>query len=93
MVIGEINQQMPWVEGETFLYPSQIHYAIQTDRSLPQVNTEPLTEADRKIGDYIASLIPDGATVQFGDRQDIPLLLSIAEREETFGDPLGTSGR
>jgi 4-hydroxybutyrate CoA-transferase len=66
MVIGEINQQMPWVEGETFLYPSQIHYAIQTDRSLPQVNTEPLTEADRKIGSYIASLIPDGATIQFG---------------------------
>jgi 4-hydroxybutyrate CoA-transferase len=66
MVIGEINQQMPWVEGETFLYPSEIHYAIQTDRPLPQVNTETLTEADRKIGNYIASLVPDGATIQFG---------------------------
>ena len=66
MVIGEINQQMPWVEGETFLYPPQIHYAIQTDRPLPQINTETFTEADRKIGNYVASLIPDGATIQFG---------------------------
>jgi 4-hydroxybutyrate CoA-transferase len=66
IVIAEINQQMPRVGGETFLYPSQINYAIETDRSLPQVNTETLTEVDRKIGNYIASLIPDGATIQFG---------------------------
>lgn len=66
MVIGEMNQQMPWVGGETFLYPSQIDYAIETDRSLPQVHTGPLTEGERKIGHSIASLISDGATIQFG---------------------------
>jgi 4-hydroxybutyrate CoA-transferase len=66
MVIAEMNHKMPWVGGENFLYPSQIQYAIETDRSLPQVDTETLTEAYRKIGNYIASLIPDGATIQFG---------------------------
>jgi 4-hydroxybutyrate CoA-transferase len=66
MVIAEMNQQMPWVGGETFLYPSAIHYSIETDRSLPQVDTETLTETDHKIGNFISSLIPDGATIQFG---------------------------
>lgn len=66
MVIAEINQQMPWVEGETFLSASQINYAIESDRSLPQMVTKGLSEAERKIGDCIATLIPDGATIQFG---------------------------
>jgi 4-hydroxybutyrate CoA-transferase len=66
MVVGEINQQMPWVEGEAFLDASQINYAIETDRSLPQMVTESPSEVERKIGDYIATLIPDGATIQFG---------------------------
>lgn len=66
MVIAEINQQMPRVAGETFLSASQINYAIETDRSLPQIVTENLSEVERKIGDYIATLIPDGATIQFG---------------------------
>jgi len=66
IVIAEINQQMPWVGGETFLYPSQIHFAIETDRSLPQLRTETPTHVDRKIGNCIATLIPDKATIQFG---------------------------
>lgn len=66
MVIAEINQQMPWVKGETFLSTSQINYAIESNRSLPQMVTKSLSEVERKIGDYIATLIPDGATIQFG---------------------------
>ncbi len=66
VTIAEINRKMPWVGGETFLSPSEIDYAIETDRPLPQIPGEPPTEVEQKIGGFIADLIPDGATIQFG---------------------------
>ena len=91
MVIAEINQQMPWVEGETFLYASQINYAIETDRSLPQMVTESLSEAERKIGDYIATLIPDGATIQFGIGKISHSFLAALKGKKHYRNPLRTS--
>jgi 4-hydroxybutyrate CoA-transferase len=66
MVIAEINRQMPRVNGETFLNSSQIHYGVESDRPLHQVNGKAPNETERKISEHIASLIPDGATIQFG---------------------------
>ena len=65
-VIAEINHQMPWVHGDNHIHISEIDYCVDTDRQLPQVNPERLTEWDRKVGNNASQLIDDGATIQIG---------------------------
>ena len=65
-VIAEINQQMPWVYGDNYININKIDYYIETDRQLPQVQTEPFTDCDKKIGTNVSLLIDDGATIQIG---------------------------
>ena len=66
MVIAEINHQMPWVYGNNLIHINDINFACETDRPLPQVYPEKLTELDRTVGGYVSNLIEDGATIQIG---------------------------
>jgi len=66
LVIAEINHQMPWVYGDNLIHINDINFAFETDRSLPQVYSEKLTELDRQVGGYASHLIEDGATIQIG---------------------------
>jgi len=65
-IIAEVNHQMPWVHGDNHIHINEIDYCIETDRQLPQVHPERLTEWDRKIGTNASQLIDDGATIQIG---------------------------
>jgi len=66
LVVAEINEQMPRVYGDNRIHIDRIDYMIQTDRQLPQVYTPELTDIDRRIGENVARLIDDGATIQIG---------------------------
>jgi 4-hydroxybutyrate CoA-transferase len=65
-VVAEINEQMPRVYGDNRIHIDRIDYVIESDRQLPQVNTPELTDMDRRIGENVARLIDDGATIQIG---------------------------
>ncbi len=65
-VIAEVNQQMPRTFGDTFLHVSKLAAIVESDRPLPELKPEPFTELQRRIGENVASLIPDGATLQLG---------------------------
>lgn len=67
LVIAEVNDQMPRVLGDAFIHLSQIDYLVETSRPLLEYPaTEKVGEVEKKIGAYIADLIPDGATLQIG---------------------------
>jgi 4-hydroxybutyrate CoA-transferase len=67
LVIAEVNDQMPRVLGDAFIHLSQIDYLVKTSRPLLEYpSTEKVGEVEKKIGAYIADLIPDGATLQIG---------------------------
>ena len=67
LVIAEVNDQMPRVLGDAFIHLSQIDYLVETSRPLLEYpSTEKVGEVEKKIGAYIADLIPDGATLQIG---------------------------
>ena len=67
LVIAEVNDQMPRVLGEAFIHLSQVDYLVETSRPLLEYPaTEKVGEIERKIGNYVADLIPDGATLQIG---------------------------
>jgi acyl-CoA hydrolase len=65
-LIAEINEQMPRTHGNTLVHIEQLTAFVHTNRPLPEhPPTEP-TEAESAIGSHIASLVPDGATLQMG---------------------------
>jgi acyl-CoA hydrolase len=65
-VIAEVNEQMPRTHGETAIHVSRISAIVETSRPLLELHPEPFTATHRRIAENVASLIPDGATLQTG---------------------------
>lgn len=66
LVIAEVNPQMPRTLGDSFIHSSRIHCVVPVDYALPELMADPLDPVTREIGRHVASLIPDGATIQTG---------------------------
>ena len=65
-VIVQINPQMPFSYGDPVIHINDLAAAVKVDDPLVEVPTATPTEDEIKIGNYIAQLIPDGATLQIG---------------------------
>ncbi|NMB54397.1 MAG: 4-hydroxybutyrate CoA-transferase [Leptolinea sp.] len=68
IMIGEINEQMPRMLGDTLVHISKLSAIVPVNYPLaeipmPDLDSDPVTE---KIGQYIAERITDGATLQLG---------------------------
>lgn len=66
IVIAEVNSNLPYTFGKTLVHVSEIDCFVPSDRPLLTVQNRKPTEEDMKIGTYVASLIPDYATIQVG---------------------------
>jgi len=73
VVVLEVNPNMPFCHGSTTIRMSDIDYLIEPTCDASDPSMAILTEAkpsfddiDTKIAENVASLIPDGATLQFG---------------------------
>jgi acyl-CoA hydrolase len=66
VVIAEVNEQMPRTHGETSIHVSRISAVVETSRPLLELEAEPFNEMHRRVAENVASLIPDGATLQTG---------------------------
>ncbi len=66
LVIAEINPRCPRTHGDGFLHVSDIDIAVETDHSPVAAPPGPVGEVERAIGQHVAALIPDGATIQVG---------------------------
>ncbi len=65
-VIVQFNQSMPRTLGESFIHTSQIDLAIEVDIEPYQVPIGAIGDVERRIGEHVADLVPDGATLQLG---------------------------
>ena len=66
LIIAQVNPQMPWTQGDSCIDIFDIDILVPSDTPLIEKEDEPLNEISRAIGRNVASLIPDGATIQFG---------------------------
>ncbi|KAJ3370501.1 hypothetical protein GGF31_004091 [Allomyces arbusculus] len=67
ILIAQINPSMPKTRGMTFLPLSAFDYVVpNVDEPLPSIGGAALTETEKLIGHHIATLVPDGATLQMG---------------------------
>ena len=66
IVIAQVNEKMPRVLGDSFIHVSRVDKIVEVSEDLPQLERNPFSEVERKIGHFIADLIEDGSTLQLG---------------------------
>ena len=65
-VIAEVNEQMPRTLGDCSLPLSRIHSLVPSSRPLLEYPLPKIREKEKRIGENVASLIPNGATLEIG---------------------------
>lgn len=65
-VICQINPNMPRTHGDGLIHVNHMDAIIEVDDPLPELHYKVGDKEDEAIGRYVASLIPDGATLQMG---------------------------
>lgn len=65
-IIAQVNPYMPFSYGDPVVNVSKLKAVVEVEDPLVEVPTPEPGEAERRIGEYIAEIIPDGATLQIG---------------------------
>lgn len=66
LVVAQVNPRMPYTTGDALLAIDDIDLAIDVDEPLGELHKPPVTEEQHIIGKQVASLVPEGATLQLG---------------------------
>ena len=66
VIVAEVNCQMPRTLGDSFIHVSRLDHIVETDYLIPEAIQGGSSEQHLEIGQYIAEMIPDGATLQMG---------------------------
>ena len=65
-VIVQLNRAMPRTLGDSFIHVDQIDLAVEVDSPPYELASAPIGEVERRIGEHVAALVSDGATIQLG---------------------------
>lgn len=65
-VIAEVNDQVPYVYGETLIHVEQIDAFVENSHPLYESKPASIGPVEEAIGKHCASLIEDGSTLQLG---------------------------
>jgi len=65
VVIAQMNNQLPWTGGAK-IHLDDITYIVEKDEPLIELQPPKIGALEKAIGENVASIIPDGATLQLG---------------------------
>ena len=65
-VIVQFNRAVPRTLGDSFIHVDDIDLAIECSVPPYEHRLSEIGEVERQIGEYVAELVPDGATLQLG---------------------------
>ncbi len=94
-VIAQLNGAMPRTLGDSFVHVDEIDLAIEVHQPPHEHHSARVGDVERRIGEFVADLVPDGATIQMGIGS-IPAAVALALRDkrdlgvhtELFTDPV-----
>jgi acyl-CoA hydrolase len=66
IVVLEVNNQLPRTLGDTHIHIDDVDFFVEHHQPPPSLPSPQPDETAMKIGDYIASLVEDGSTIQLG---------------------------
>lgn len=95
VVIAEISDRLPWVYGAELPADIRPHVVVRTSRDpiyLASNALDDASEQDRAIARHVASLIPDGATLELGIGTLPDLVLRALQDHRDIGIHSGVLG-
>jgi acetyl-CoA hydrolase len=66
LLIAEINPNMPRTHGDSFIHVSRLHKIVPVSTPIPEAPQGGSSPDHLQIGEIIAGMIPNGATLQMG---------------------------
>ena len=86
-VVAQVNAHMPVTYGQSFLHRNQIDFLWEHDSEIPTaVTSEPeSSKIIERIGQYIALLVDDGATIQIGSGKISSATLRYLKNHKDLG--------
>lgn len=66
IVIAQVNESMPRTRGGAYIHVQDIDMLVPVELPVLEVETLEYTPEIRQIGEYIAALVTDGATLEIG---------------------------
>ena len=94
-VVAQLNRAMPRTLGDSFVHVDQIDLGVEVDQRPHEHALPAVGDVERRIGEYVAELVADRATLQMGIGS-IPAAVALALRDkrdlgihtELFTDPV-----
>jgi acyl-CoA hydrolase len=80
-VVAQLNAAVPRTLGDSFVHVSDIDLAVDVDQPTYEHDDPPIGDVERRIGEYVAELVPDEATIQMGIGS-IPAAVGLALRDK-----------
>lgn len=62
----QINKNYPRTYGDSFVHVSEMDYIVEEDCDLVELPPPNISDVEKAIGEYCASLVEDGSTLQLG---------------------------
>lgn len=66
VIVAQVNEEMPRTLGNSFVHVSHVDRIVEVSDALPELKVGEPGPVEEKIGEHIASLVGDGATLQLG---------------------------
>ena len=85
LVIAQVNRQMPWTLGEGLIRVQDLDVLVPCDEPLLETALPDPGDTQCRIAEYVAALIPDRATVQFGVHPIPQALLGFLKDKHDLG--------
>jgi acyl-CoA hydrolase/RimJ/RimL family protein N-acetyltransferase len=85
LILAEVNPRMPRTPGDTLLDIRKCKHVVAVDAPLPEREPVVSTEVSRAIGDLVADLVPDAATLQIGIGELPAAVLSSLRNHRDLG--------
>ncbi|MFW5815013.1 MAG: acetyl-CoA hydrolase/transferase family protein [Spirochaetota bacterium] len=81
LVVLEVNENLPRTYGDTHVHIRDVDLFVEHSQEVPTLPVVEPDETDQAIGNYVAELVDDGATIQLGIG-NIPNAAALALREK-----------
>ena len=84
-VIAQVNPKMPRTHGDGLLHISEFDRFIELESDIPELNPHQLSQEEQLIGEHVAGIIEDGATLQMGIGAIPDAVLSCLHNHKDLG--------
>jgi acyl-CoA hydrolase/GNAT superfamily N-acetyltransferase len=85
LVIAQVNPNMPRTLGNSLIHVYDIDVLVPTQAAIPEVPPPDVTDTTRQIAEFVAGLVEDGCTLEFGIGRIPQALLGFLKGKKDLG--------